>query len=367
MTSRARSLLAQIGSFALAGVLLYLALRGVELGAVVRALTDADYTWLLPLIVVVLGSHLLRAWRWQVLIEALPEVAPKESLQAGASEGGQARVPTLKTSFYSVMIGYMVNYAAPRLGEIARTANLAAQTKLSFSSVFGTVVVERILDVIVLAASIASVFVLLIDRSATLNRLFIAPIAEQLGRIPALAVGAAIVLLTLAVAYIFRQVLRNQESASYRFWDQRAKPALTAFKDGLATLLRVRRWGVLVGTTITIWFLYLLAAYLPFIILGSAEAFDISLLDTWSIMVLGAIGVTIPSPGGTGSYHYITVQTLVFLFGVTHEAAATYAVLTHAAQLVLYVLTGAVCLVLQGSSLKALKRRTEAAQEEQSV
>lgn len=369
MSSRARSLLVQIGSFALAGVLLYLALRGVNLGSVVGALADADYTWLLPLVCVMLGSHMLRAWRWQVLIEALPEVTPKGSLQnaADASDDERPRVPTVKASFYSVMIGYMVNYAAPRLGEVARTANLAAQTKLSFSSLFGTVVVERILDMIVLAVSIGSVFVLLIDRSATLDRLFIAPIAEQLGRIPALAIAGTIALLVLAVAFIFRQALRRQGSATSRFWDQKAKPTLVAFKDGLATLLHVRRWGVLVGTTIVIWFLYLMAAYLPFVMLGSAETYDISLVDTWSIMILGAIGVAIPSPGGTGSYHYITVQTLVHLFAVTHEAAATYAVLTHAAQLILYVLTGAVCLVAQGSSLRTLKRRTAAAQEEKSV
>ncbi len=176
-----------------------------------------------------------------------------------------------------------------------------------------------------------------------------------------------LLLLVVAVAYIFRQALRSQDSATYRFWDQRAKPALISFKDGLATLLRVRRWGVLVGTTIVIWLLYLCAAYLPFLMLGTADAFDISLLDTWSIMILGAIGVAIPSPGGTGSYHYITVQTLVHLYGVTHEAAATYAVLTHAAQLVLYVLTGAICLVLQGTNVRALKRRTEAAQERHNV
>lgn len=358
MNSRTRSLLAQVGSFALAGILLYLALRGVDLRSVGDALAGANYAWLIPLVGVVLASHLLRAWRWQVLIEALPAHDPP------STAAGFVRVPSIKKTFYSVMIGYMVNYAAPRLGEIARTANLSAQTRLSFSSLFGTVVVERILDVVVLLAAIGSVFILLLDRSTTLDRLFIEPMAEQLGRLSAVAIGVAIVALFLVVAYLFRQVLRHQDSASYRFWSERARPAIVSFKEGLATLLHVRRWGVLIGTTIVIWLLYLLAAYVPFLMLGMIETFGLTLLDTWSIMILGAIGVAIPSPGGTGSYHYITVQTLVHLFGVQQDPAATYAVLTHGAQLILYVLTGAVCLMLQGTDFRALKRRTVAAQEE---
>ena len=391
MSSRARSLLFQIGSFALAGVLLYLALRGVDLRSVGRALAGADYVWLIPLVVVIIGSHVLRAWRWQVFIEVLPEATPwpgerasfgSETMRSAAPETGRSAtatertlppqaahrsVPSFKQAFYSVMIGYMVNYAAPRLGEIARTANLSAQSRLSFSSLFGTVVVERILDVAVLLAAIGSVFILLIDRASTLDRLFIEPMMEQVGRVPTVAVGIATAALFLVAGYLFRQALRRQDSIAFRFWSERARPAVVSFRDGLASLLHVRRWGILAGSTAAMWVLYLLAAYLPFLMLGMADTYQIGLLDTWSIMILGAVGVAIPSPGGTGSYHYITVQTLVHLFGFSHEAAATYAVLTHGAQLVLYVLTGAVCLTLQGSSFRTLKRRTVAAQEEKHV
>lgn len=365
MNARARRLLAQIGSFALAGVLLYLALRGVDLGAVAGALAGANYAWLIPLIVVMLGSHWLRAWRWQVLIEGLPFTA-RSPISEGNTERPPA-IPTVKQAFFSVMIGYMVNYAAPRLGEVARTANLSIQSRIGFSSLFGTVVLERILDVIVLVAAIGSVFVLLIDRMATLDRLFIDPMADQLGELPTVAIGISMVVLALALAYMARRMLLRQDSAAYRFWAERARPAVISFKDGLTSLLHVRRWGVMVVSTVLIWVMYLLAAYLPFLMLGMESTFEISLLDTWSIMILGAIGVAIPSPGGTGSYHYITVQTLVHLFAVSHQAAATYAVLTHGAQMVLYVVVGVVCLALQGTNFASLRRRTLAVQEGESA
>ena len=335
MSPRTRRYLAQAGSFVVAALLLYLALRGVDLRHVLSALGTANYALLVPLIVVVLLSHLVRAWRWQVLIKELPEA--------------EGRRPSIRLAFSSLMIGYMVNYAAPRLGEVVRTANLANREHLTFSGLFGTVVVERILDMVVLLLALGSVLLLLLDRFSTVDRLFIEPIAEQLGRIPAIAVGAAILMVAILIFFIDRQFLRMEGSAMRRLWESHAIPMLTSFKDGVMTLVRTRSWGTIVISTVLMWFFYLLMAHIPFIMLGMAEPFDISLLDSWSIMLLGAVGVVIPSPGGIGSYHYITIQTLVHLCAVTQEAAASYAVLTHAAQLVLYVLVGAACLLLQGS------------------
>lgn len=352
MSPRTRSILAQVVSFILAGVLLYLALRGVDLRAVLDALKSADYTWLLPLIAVVLLSHFIRAWRWRVLIKALPEV-----------ESGEREPGSTGAAFSSLMIGYMVNYAAPRLGEVVRTATLTARTGIGFSSIFGTVVVDRILDVIVLALGLLSVGFLLVDRYSTIDELFIEPITNRLGRIPALAILAVIVFIAILVFLVYRQVLRRSKATGGGFWIERAAPIYESFKSGILTLIRSKNRVGLVVSTLLIWMMYLLMAHLPFIMLGMDQAFEISVLDTWSIMLLGAIGVAIPSPGGTGSYHYITIQTLVFLYGVDNESAATYAVLVHASQLVLYVSMGAVCMMLQGSNVKGLRERTIEAQE----
>jgi hypothetical protein len=357
MPPRLRSLLAQIGSFVLAGVLLYLALRGVDLGDVLEALRSANYSWLIPLIGIVLLSHWLRAWRWRVLIEALPEVRGESS----------RRAPTTRLAFSSVMIGYMVNYAAPRLGEVARTANLSAQSGLGFGSLFGTVIVERILDVFVLLLALVSVFALLADRQSTMAELFIAPVVVEVGRVPALGIGLAIAGVGLLVFLLYRRMLRDDASSERSFWSDRAVPLLVSFRHGLATIVRSRERSALVLTTASMWFLYLLMAYVPFVMLDMAATYDLSLLDAWSVMVLGAIGVAIPSPGGVGSYHYITIQTLVHLFAVSAESAATYAVLTHAAQLILYVATGAICLILQGSGGGALRRHARTARNDKTA
>lgn len=351
MNPRLRRILAQIGSFILAGVLLYLALKGVDLDAVSKALREAHYLWLIPIVVITLGSHLLRAWRWKVLLEALPLATP---------EAAPHRI-SLKTSFYSVMIGYMVNYAAPRMGEVARAANLAAQEKLSFSGVFGTVVVERILDSIMLMLGLVSVLLLLFDQATHLNELFLKPVMDQLGEIPALALLGLMVAIILLVFAVYRYALHSEDSYLQLLWHHRIQPLWVSFKDGLATVLRSPHRAFLFFSTIGIWLCYLLMAYLPFLMFNMT---GISLLDAWGVMILGAVGIAIPSPGGIGSYHYITIQSLVVLYGVAQSAAASYAVLVHGGQMILYIVVGFVCLLLQGSSLGKLRRSTRAVQQE---
>ena len=350
MLPRTRTILVQAGSFLLAAVLLYLALRGVDFSILWETLKTAQYIWLLPLVAVVLVSHLIRAWRWQILLEALPERKDDER---------KGRV-SIKTAFYSLMIGYMINYVAPRIGELVRTGNLAAQEKLRFSSVFGTVVAERVLDVLVLLLAIASLFLVFFDQLAALDAFLIEPVTRRLGEGPALGILLLIVGIFVVLGLIIRHLFRRQESRLRAFWQDRLRPVLASFRDGLLTLWHSPRRLMIAVLTVAMWFLYLLMAYIPLLLLNMAGPWQLSLLDGWGLMVLGSLGIAVPSPGGTGSYHYITIQAMVYLFAVAQGPAAAYAILTHGAQMILYVVVGAACIMLQGTSWQALWQRTDA-------
>ena len=361
MTKRVRRLLFQIGSFALAGLLLYLSLRGVDLSEIARAFREADYRWLIPLVGVALASLALRAWRWKALLEALPDDALGEQ-----PTHRPARSLTFGDAFTSLTIGYMVNYAAPRLGEVARTANLSARSRLRFSSIFGTVVIERVLDMAVLTLALLSVIPILWPQLPTLEQTFLEPAIARLHALPLAMlalIGAGLGVLLIAAGVWLRHAAQQQASAVRQLWTSRVQPALIAFRDGLSTLWRSPRRGLLVGTTLAMWGGYALMAYWPFVMLGTAGPYDISLLDAWALMAIGALGIVVPSPGGTGSYHFITAEALVMLFAMPRADAATYAVLTHAAQFVLFVTGGLLCLLWQGVSLRVLKKRTRQAEE----
>lgn len=353
MTKQTRRYLLHAGSFILAAGLLALALYGVDLRRMLEALRAAEWRWLAPLVVLVLGSNLFRAWRWQVLIDALPTTPDLETLD----HEDPTRTNTLEASFSSIMIGYMVNYVAPRMGEVARTANMSARSAFRFSSLFGTVVSERIFDTAVLGLALLSALGLLRNRLGVLHDHFFAPAWSTISSLPfggVVAGGVGALVLVWGTAVLLRTYLFTEESVLARFWNRVIKPALLSFQGGLMTLLRSPRRGAILVSTVGMWMGYLLMAYIPFVMLGLAEPYGIGLGDAWALMAIGALGLLVPTPGGVGSYHYITEQALVHLYGMPAEEALTYAVLAHAAQFIFYVLTGGLAMMYQATGPETL-------------
>ena len=346
MLSRQR--LFQIGSFLLAGGLLALAFYGVDLTNIWTAFRQADYRWLVPLLLLVLGSNLFRAWRWQILVEALPPPADRDGTPARPGR-------MLEASFSSVMIGYMVNYVAPRMGEVARTANLSARTDYRFSSLFGTVVSERIFDTAVLGAALLSAVALLFNRLDVLREQFVTPAWSRLHALSLdWLVGAAAVTLLVVTLLVAggRWLYRREDSWLRQVWNSTLHPAALSFQEGMGTLIHSPRRGAILVSTVGMWAGYLLMAYLPFRMLHLAEPYGIGLVDAWVLMAIGAIGILVPSPGGIGSYHYITEQALVHLYGVPAAEALTYAFLAWGAQFVFYTLSGIAAVLYQGTGLR---------------
>ncbi len=92
---------------------------------------EANYSWLLISLVFAIVSHIFRALRWNLLINSLNYKTK------------------LSTTFFAVMIGYMANTAVPRMGEFMRCGVLSKKEKIPFNALFGTVISERIFDLIV--------------------------------------------------------------------------------------------------------------------------------------------------------------------------------------------------------------------------
>ncbi len=334
MSPRLQSVLSLLASLVLAGGLLWLALRKADLGAIATALAHGDWAWMVPFIAVSVLSVVVRAWRWGLLVNTLPETAGARRIGLGLLTG-------------SVFIGYLVNYAAPRLGEVARTANVARRSEASFSGVLGTVVAERMLDVIALGLVLLGVAWAYGSRLATIWEAAATGVATTVTRIPpglawGLVLLAVVVLAT--VVSLYRRRKRSAERAG------RLAALLASFRGGLVTILRTRRTGALLASTVLLWACYAVMSDLPLRILGLNQVYGITLWDAWAVMAVGGIGMALPAPGGTGSFHYATVQVLTLLFGVAVTPAATYAVLVHAAGVVFYCTLGVGALLAQGTT-----------------
>lgn len=344
MAGNLKSILVQTTGGLVAAGLTYLALRNVDFSGMWDALRNADYMWLVPVILVTLLAHFLRAWRWRMFIDALPQ-------NQRVSDGPRV---TLGLAFNSVMIGYLINNAVPRLGEFARAANLSSQAKWRFSSVFGTVVVERVLDMAALLVILVGVGVLVAGSPAG-EAVFFGPLKEQLAELTIGEVAVALALIGVVGFVLFRlpRILRRPGSASSSFLGKIA-PIIESFREGFLTLFRSKQRLGISLTTIAIWICYWLMLYLPLFMLHLDEPYGLGAGTALVILGIGSLGFVVPAPGGIGAYHYFVIETLVQLYGVPYDEAAGFAVLTHAAQLILFALVGFICLLAQGSSISSM-------------
>ena len=99
-----------------------------------KALENARYWLIIPVFIMLILSHLVRAYRWKLLIE---------------SSGHQVSVVN---SFFAVMIGYLVNQGVPRLGEVVKCTMLGRYEKVPVEKLIGTVILERIVDALTFMA-----------------------------------------------------------------------------------------------------------------------------------------------------------------------------------------------------------------------
>ena len=112
----------------ISAIFVYFAIRRVDPGEVIHFIKNINYFWLIPIMFMVIVTMLIRAFRWKFLLLPIKEYKTA-------------------TLFPSVMIGFMANNILPvRLGELIRAYSLGVKTGESKSSIFATVVIERIFD-----------------------------------------------------------------------------------------------------------------------------------------------------------------------------------------------------------------------------
>ena len=132
-------------SIALAGLFLWLAFRKVAFSDVLEASKQMSYGWLLPFALITLLSHYFRALRWRYLFNKDKPAPPRVTLFSG------------------VISGYFANAIFPRLGEITRPVYVAKKIGESSSKLIGTIILERVIDVICMLLLMLFVLVFLVS------------------------------------------------------------------------------------------------------------------------------------------------------------------------------------------------------------
>ena len=232
---------------------------------------------------------------------------------------------SVKNAFGALMIGYGVNFVFPRVGEISRAALIGKWEGLSRSSMFGTVIVERVIDVIFLGLTLLlsvylskDLFVSFPWLKSTLYITFVLMI-----------IAILFLYLTIRLKEKFYNIIIKMAS---RFSVNLAAKAAHIFEmltEGFGSLKGTRNYLITILLSAGIMLVYALTAYLGFFTLGMQDmGIPVNFKIGWILMSISAIGAVIPTPGGTGSYHALAKSVLVF-FGFSLNISLAYAFLTH--------------------------------------
>lgn len=326
MPSRLKTLIQYLVIITVTVLLIWFSLRGLKVGEdenkwdyLMNTWQQANKGWLLVMAGIAVLSHILRAERWRMLI---------------APAGYQT---SLTNSFLSVMVGYLINLAIPRGGEVSRCYNLYRLNKIPVDISFGTVVVERVIDVLCLAALVFAAFLLESNKLfAFLNTLPATTSGTENSRIMAiLYLIAGGVAITIVLLWIIR---RNQKIRSFllRTWD--------GIKKGLLTVFHLKNKSLFILYSVVIWVLYFLMSYA--VILAFPSTKDLGLGAVVSLFAIGSIAMTVPLPGGTGSYHTLVPAGLTFLYMVPQTDAVAFTFIFHGWQTLIMIIGGALSLVI---------------------
>ena len=306
-------------------LLLWLCFRKIDFSEVVGYIKTAKYSWMLLSLACLAISLFFRALRWNILIEAL---------------GYKTRV---STTYESVLIAYFANTVFPRLGEVTRCGTLTKKENIPFDKSLGTVISERVLDLVVLFAMALLVILFQWNLLGSLITSWLNPLIEKIVNnavLGTLIIVAAIALFA-AIIFIFK---KKKHLLSQNRLYQKIASMWNGFVDGIKSIFTMKKKGLFIIYTLLIWGFYVVMTWLPFYMLP--ETSHLGLTEAVTLLGLATLGVVAPVPGGMGVYHFIGILLLNGFYGISESAAVSFVTINHTSQMIFYLVTGVVAYVV---------------------
>lgn len=315
-------------SLAVAGGLMWYLFNDQELDKMWGKIKYANHSWLILVTIFTIIAAWSRAYRWNMLLEPL------------------GYRPSAFDSTVAVFTGYFANQLIPRAGEVTRCGTLNRLEKVPINVGFGTVVAERVFDVMTLLFLIGLAFVLEFGR---LSNFFMELFGEKLrlghgsgsSRIALLGGLAVLGIGFLGTAWWFYQ--KNADRLRQNSLFAKIEGFVLSLIEGLLSARKLRNPWAFVFHTVLIWIMYFLSSYVCFFVLP--ESSHLTLLAGLTVLVVGGLGMSAPTPGGTSTYHMLVSSALV-LYGLSEEDGLALATYIHGTQMILMLILGGISFII---------------------
>lgn len=280
-----------------------------ELDKLMADFKNADYLYIYISLFIALTGYISRAYRWRYTLEHL---------------GYESSLPV---NFFAVCIGYLVNMTIPRSGEVARALVLKNYRNVPFDKAFGTIIAERIVDLILLVFFIAGTVIL---QFSTLKEY----LSENIPVEKMLFYGV------LAGIFFIGAILLFMYSKSK--WIKKLKIKIAGLTEGAMSIFRMKnKWPFLLHS-LYIWLSYVAMFYITIYALPETTGISIGVVAT--AFVIGSLAITF-SNGGFGVYP-VVLATILELYGVPRATGTAFGWIVWSSQIGLILLLGGLSFLL---------------------
>ncbi|UOG75030.1 flippase-like domain-containing protein [Hymenobacter tibetensis] len=310
------------------GLLMWYAVRGQDLSRIGQYVRGANYWWLAITMVLSVLGYFSRAYRWKMQLD--PTVTGEK--------------PAFWHVYHAMMVGYLANMVLPgRVGEVVRCTLLQRTSKVPVQVSLGTVITERIIDVLMLLTLLGTV--LLLDFKTFwnfANEYLLQGKADALARNRNVLVAAGVA--TVLVVILFMYLLwRNLEKLKQNAAFNKLMSFVKGLLAGVFSIVKLENKGAFLLHTLFTWLVYYLMDYLAFF--AFPETYNLDMRAGLAVLTFGAFGMAAPVQGGIGVFHLL-VQSTLLVYGISREGGIAYALVVHGAQTLLVVLMGGISFLM---------------------
>lgn len=292
-------------------VFLYLTLKDTQLSVIADNLKASDPLWILVSGIVLFFVFLFRALRWNVMLENIGH-----------------KIKDTHILYYTLM-GYLVNSFTPKFGEVLRCTALAKDADIPVPASLGSVIMERVYDVLVL---IIGLIVLSIVEAQRLGELF----SQAYTFVADMIDGNGTILIMLVVGLLLATILGVFILQKINLFSK-VKGFVTDLMTSVVSSIKMKQFRLFLLHTIIIWLLLVVLNYVYLLAIPQVESQSVYFAVI--ILFVGAIGWALPSPNGIGTTHFIILQ-LFLVFAYKEEAAITFGILSNGLILIYTIIFG---------------------------
>ncbi len=277
---------------------------------IIRYIKNADLFWVGISVVLGILTHLSRAVRWNYLLQPL------------------GYRPKIFNNILIILTAYFTNLGIPRSGEILRATALATYEHVPFQKGFGTIVTERVIDLVMLFLIVAIALFLQTEiiwnflQQKGFNLIFLS-----------MLLFSGILILSLGM-----YVLKKSNSK----FALKLKTFLRGLLEGILSIFEMKnKWGF-VFHTLFIWLAYIAMFWvIKYTVL---ETVDLSLSQLLVAFVAGAFAMSATN-GGIGIYP-IAVSSALAIFGISKVSGDAFGWIMWISQTLMIVVFGAISFLI---------------------